>query len=121
MTVSISIFEYLYRDSGNFKVWGALLLSGSSSREDEATLRNCLESEEFFVAEQVGIPVLYRELWALSGGPTSADHAFHEFIALRPTTIDDDLSQSITCSVSHLLDRFRRNAGKWNCSLSLNG
>jgi hypothetical protein len=120
MTNSFSIFEYLYRDSGNFKVWGALLLSGSSSDEDEAILRSYLEAGELFVAEQVGIPVLYLDLWALSNGRTHEDHAYHEFVALRPATLDDDLSGHVTNSVLNLLAVFRRNMGRWNCSLSPN-
>lgn len=77
------VFEYLYRDASNYKAWGELLLSGIPSQNDIAALRACLELDVYFVAEQVGIPAVYKELWDLSGGQSSDDHALHEVIALR--------------------------------------
>ncbi len=115
-----TIFEYLYRDSSNYKVWGELRLSGSASSNDEAKIRSCLESEELFVAEQVGIPVLYKELWLLSNGPTSDDHAYHEFVALRPATSAEDLSVPLGGSLSQLLEIFEKAKSHWNCALSAN-
>ena len=34
MATSYSVFEYLYRDASNCKVWGKLLLSGAVTDED---------------------------------------------------------------------------------------
>jgi hypothetical protein len=120
MKSAYTIFEYLYRDSSNYKVWGTLRLGGTISPDDESVLRDCLESEELFVAEQVGIPVLYKELWSFSNGPTSDDHAYHEFVALRPSTAEEDLSLPIGGSLIELLGVFRKNKGSWCCSLSPN-
>jgi hypothetical protein len=120
MNGAFTIFEYLYRDSSNYKVWGKLRLTGTTSPDDETALRDCLESEELFIAEQVEIPVLYRELWSLSGGPTSDDHAYHEFVALRPPTEDEDLSLPIIGSFSNFLDAFQKIQHRWRCSLSHN-
>ena len=120
MKSASTMFEYLYRDSSNYKVWGMLRLTGTATPDDEAKLRACLESEELFVAEQVGIPVLYDELWSLSNGPTSDDHAYHEFVALRPSTVDENLSIPIGGSLSRLLDAFQKAQQSWNCSLSAN-
>ena len=75
-----SIFEYLYRDAGNFKTYGALLLTGYTPDAD-ANLRACLEWGDQFVAEQVGVPVLCPEHWESVGVPTGLsdlDHAIHE-------------------------------------------
>ena len=58
-----SIFDYLYRDASNYKSWGSLLLEGSATKTDLELLRACLESGEFFISEQVGIPPLYAGLW----------------------------------------------------------
>ncbi len=78
-----SIFEYCYRDADNFKSWGQLLLDGVASERDIKSLTDRLESGEFFIAEQVGIPPLYESLWMLSSGPTNADHVWHQFQGLR--------------------------------------
>ena len=83
------VFEYLYRDGSNYKAWGSLLLSGEPTQEDITALKACLESGEYFVAEQVGVPPVYKELWDLSGGPTSDDHALHEFVAFRTANKED--------------------------------
>jgi hypothetical protein len=44
-----------------------------------------LEAGEFFVAEQLGVPPLYQALYKWSGGPTSADHCWHEFVGIEVT------------------------------------
>ena len=83
------MFEYLYRDAGNFKAFGRLLLRGRFSAEVEAALRAAVGGDGFFVAEQVGVPPLYAALWALSTGPCSDDHVFHEFLRLRQAEKED--------------------------------
>ena len=83
------VFEYLYRDADNFKAWGALLLNGALTDAQVAEMRSKFESEELFIAEQIGVPPLYQELWAYFGGLTESDHPWHEFFALRPADEND--------------------------------
>lgn len=88
---NFSQFEYCYRDASNYKSWGRLLLQGVASAADVEDLQRHFDSGEFFIAEQLGIPSLYAELWAFSGGPTIDDHVWHTFYGLRPaaaTTLD---------------------------------
>lgn len=113
------IFEYLYRDAANYKAWGEILLSGIPSQDDMAAMRARLESGEYFVAEQVGIPVLYKELWDLSGGPTEDDHALHEFVALRVANEDERKSLPLFGELAGLLKIFQ-SVTKWDYSLSPN-
>lgn len=113
------VFEYLYRDASNYKAWGGLLLSGIPSQSDVAALRACLESDVYFVAEQVGIPAVYEELWDLSGGRTSDDHALHEFVTLRAATEDERESLALFGTLSSLIEAFQA-VSKWDYSLSPN-
>ena len=113
------VFEYLYRDASNYKVWGEILLSGTPSQNDIEALLASLESSEYFVAEQVGIPALYQELWELSDGPTSDDHALHEFVALRVASEDDRKSLQLFGDLSSLLKTFHA-VTTWDYSLSPN-
>lgn len=115
-----SVFAYLYRDAGNFKVWGTVLLRGVVQPGDVEGLRECLESGELFVAEQVGVPVLYESLWAFSDGPTSDDHAYHEFLDLRPATAKEVSTTETWGELQDLLKAFRRAANNWKCALSRN-
>ena len=105
MTDSYTVFEYLYRDAGNYKAWGSLLLAGTVTAEMETAFRELLDSGEFFVAEQVGVPRLDRELWKLSGGPTEDDHGFHEFHGFRSAT-GEDLKEPVWGSVEGFFAAF---------------
>jgi len=100
-----TVFEYLYRDAGNYKAWGQVLLTGRVSAEAELTFRSYLDSGEFFVAEDVGVPSLQRELWTLSDGPTEDDHGWHEFHGFRVATVED-LSMDPLESTGQFLARF---------------
>lgn len=117
--VSYCIFEYMYRDGSNYKAWGAILLSGKPTHEYINALKICLESEEYFVAEQVGIPPVYKELWDLSEGPTDDDHALHEFVTLREATNEERTSMQLFGELSHLVTTFQA-VTKWDYSMSPN-
>lgn len=112
------VFEYQYRDASNYKAWGEMLLSGVPSQNDIATLRARLESDVYFVAEQVGIPALYQQLWDF-GGPNCDDHALHEFVALREANEDEIKSLRLFGSLSDLLKAFEA-VTMWDYSLSPN-
>lgn len=81
-----TIFEYMYRDASNFKAYGTLPLDGIVTAADEQLVRNRLESEEFFIAEQIGVPALYEQLYQWSGGSRPSDHCWHEFVGFRELT-----------------------------------
>lgn len=114
-----SIFEYLYRDGGNFKTYGQLHLAGHDDQA-ESVIRKCLEWGGQFVAEQIGVPSLCDEHWeAVGDGPSDLDHAFHEFVCLR-TPEGDEASLPIWGSVEELVSRMRAAARRWDARLSPN-
>ncbi|WP_155264414.1 hypothetical protein [Sphingomonas segetis] len=76
-------FDYMYRDAGNFKALGTVLVEDLLNEADRHSVVACLSSGEFFIAEQVGLPPLYEQLHRWSGGPTQSDHCWHEFVAFR--------------------------------------
>ena len=114
-----SIFEYMYRDGGNFKTFGRLKLR-DWNEEADAKIRLCLESGELFVAEQIGVPALCEEHWeAVEDGPSDLDHAFHEFVCVRqPKDADSDLPA--WGSLDAMLDRMQGAARRWDVRLSPN-
>jgi len=120
MEAPYTIFEYLYRDAGNYKSWGKLLLAGSVSQDYSEAIISCLETDNFFVAEQVSIPPLYEELWALSGGKTEDDYAYHQFFELRPATSDEIGELEVFTDTDELLSRFRKVGRRWDYLLSPN-
>ena len=115
----LCVFEYLYRDASNYKAWGEILLSGGPTDGGTEELRNGLESGKYFVAENVGVPAVYEQLWKLSGGPTEDDHALHEFAGVRAATEEEIESMPLFGSWSDLLLNFK-SVTAWDYSLSPN-
>ncbi len=118
-TQEYCVFEYLYRDASNYKAWGKLLLLGVPSQNNIAALKKCLESDLYFLAEQVSIPAVYQELWELSGGRTSDDHALHEFVSLRIATDEEKEVMPIFGELTTLLKTFEA-VSRWDYSMSPN-
>jgi hypothetical protein len=119
MGENYTVFEYLYRDAGNFKTAGSLRLSGQDPQA-EAIIRACLEWADQFVAEQIGVPSLCYEHWQSAGdGPSDLDHAFHEFVGLRPAEASE-LQIPLWGSLDTMLVRMRAAAGRWDVTLSPN-
>jgi hypothetical protein len=114
--VDFSVFEYFYRDASNYKAWGTLLLQGACSNSDIESLRKQFDSGEFFIAEQLGIPSLYDELWELSSGTTADDHVWHTFFALRPAT-PEETDARVFGTVENLISKIR-DIETWNETLS---
>ncbi len=113
------VLEYLYRDANNFKAFGEVLLAGHITESYVSEIESLLLYNEIFVAEQVGVPVLYEELWKFSNGPTLADHAFHEYVRLRPANHRDLETTPEWGSTDKFLESFRNANHKWDCSLSV--
>ena len=111
------VFEYLDRDADNFKAWGALLLEGALTDAQVTEMRSKFESEEFFIAEKIGVPPLYEELWAYSGGLTESDHPWREFFAVRPAQADDLATGTPWGSANILLNAVTK-VGAWKVQLS---
>lgn len=72
------------------------------------------------MAEQVGVAVLYAELYALSDGQTVDDVAFHEFLDLRPATPEEANSLPVRGDLSRFVNRFCP-VRYWDCRLSPHG
>lgn len=119
MEGNFTVFEYMYRDAGNFKTVGRQILSGWNP-EAEAVIRSCLEWSDQFVVEQIGIPALCEEHWDSVGeGPSDLDHAFHEFLGLTPAG-NEGVDLQIWGSLDEMLVRMQLAAGKWDVTLSPN-
>lgn len=78
-----TLFEYLYRDAGNFKAFGCLALEGALTPAEEQNLRSHFPGDGLFIAEQLEVPPLYKELYQWSEGPTPSDHCWHEFADVK--------------------------------------
>lgn len=117
---SYFIFEYLYRDGANFKAWGELLLTGSDITGVVEGLQKKFEDGVHFIAEQIGVPPLYGELWRYSNGPTEYDHVWHEFYCLRPADTGEVADVEVWGSVDDFLAKVDA-VSDWQYRLSPHG
>ena len=115
---SYTAFEYIYRDASNYKAFGTILATGGMTKADIRKLIDCFEDYNLFVAEQVGIPVLYEQLYQYSDGPTDDDHVYHEFLLCRTATMKEVRTLSLWGSTQNLLATFQKAKGQWNLLLS---
>jgi hypothetical protein len=109
-------FDYMYRDAGNFKAFGSVLLDGPITKLDEDLVRQSLDGGEYFIAEQVEVPPLYDQLYRWSDGPTESDHCWHEYVGFRQLTTPSEPTLAIT-SVREFIGRFAAVAS-WDGRLS---
>lgn len=114
----LTIFEYCYRDAGNFKAFGTILLDGAVPSHLEAQIRSALKDEEYFIAEQIGVPPLYDQLYLWSNGPIETDHCWHEFVGFKEvdkTKISTKYAETMT--VAEFAERFT-SVVQWDGALS---
>jgi len=113
-----TLFQYLYRDAGNFKTFGCLALAGPLTPAELESLRSHLGGDGLFIAEQLDVPPLYENLYQWSDGPTSSDHCWHEF---RDLKIVEDAGVPVDAhrrgSAKQFLERLAA-IGSWNEGLS---
>ena len=117
--MSYTVFEYLYRDASNYKAFGEVWLAGTVNEEERSEILSSFESGEFFIAEQTGIPPVYRELFECSGGRTDDDHAWHTFEGLRHERALPENAE-VWGSVAKLVEAFSAAKRRWNPALSPN-
>ena len=111
-----SVFEYLFRDAGNYKTHGSVLLAGRATPETDATIRASLD-DVCFVAEQVGIAPLQPRHLRECGEADALDHGFHEFAGLGSVEAGQ-ADGAAEMTVAELVRRFRLATGRWNPALS---
>ena len=84
--------EYLYRDAGNYKQWGAVVVpnapSAMSLDDIEASARAVLIDGSWFVAADAGLPDLRSDTW-----DEDLDHDWHELHGFAETDVASDDSQ----------------------------
>lgn len=113
-------FEYMYRDAGNWKTYGLVLLKGFGPPALQACIIDALDSGLYFIAEQVNLPALqHRHNVEHGGAHDDLDHAFHEFVELRLATAEDIKRSEATLPMDCVAKFFGRAKRQgWKCRLS---
>lgn len=114
-----SVFEYLYRDSGNYKSWWELLIRGCLTDDEIEKMREKFSAGEYFIAEQIGVPSVAEQLWGADGSPNESDHTWHEFSAVRDATDQDVNTLHVWGDAKTLLLKIL-SVKQWDETLSCN-
>lgn len=93
-------FEYLYRDYGNYKVFGNVVFS-NPKRLTIASIRKSLEKFEFFNPLYLKIPALHHSDFQYD---SSLDHAFNEYSTVEETNEPPTDNRSIEEFLSIILN-----------------
>lgn len=75
------MFSYLYRDGSNYKQWGSIVFKGRLTDSLGHRFRRALESEEFFIADQIRVKEVFPESWPIYAD----DHCWHSFAEFEIT------------------------------------
>ncbi|MGA2186362.1 MAG: hypothetical protein ABSH47_25380 [Bryobacteraceae bacterium] len=88
--------RYLYRDAGNYKQFASVVLGGAITLQEAETITAGLESGEYFIPSQVGLPDLQPNMPSFPDH--DADHVWHELdvhsgisLTADPATADLDI------------------------------
>lgn len=93
-----SKLEYTYRDGSNYKQHGSVVFAGEITDAERVTIKAALDDENWFLAEQVGLPNL-RERW---DSHFDDDHIWHELDEI--VTVDEE--PTVTETVHEFAARF---------------
>ena len=101
--------SYLYRDAHNYKMWNECVVAGVITEEMKAVIMCSLDSGEFFIPSQVGLPEKrFSKL-------TDADHCWFELDEDGFEETEDAPTVAVTAEA--LTEAFRSCAGKWDDTL----
>lgn len=112
------VLEYLYRDAGNWKTYGEVVLAGRLRCAQVREVAMILDADRLFVPEQLGLPPLQAVHAKTYGAGAGLDHAFHELLGFRPAVAADLIGSGPVGSVDDLIAMLRRANREWDCDLS---
>lgn len=98
-------FIYLYRDHGNNKLTGRVVLRG---RMAGSQIGKFLEKKEYFIPSQVGLKDLQP---GMRDFPLAQDdYVWHEIVSIEATS----LAPTVPITSEELVARFAKTKGRWN-------
>lgn len=107
------VLEYLYRDAANWKTYGEAVLVGQFSGDAVRQIEALLDGDLVFLPEQVGLPPLHALHAFTYGADAHLDHAFHEFVDLRPATDLDLIASTPMCTVDEFIVALMAARSEW--------
>ncbi|WP_157670779.1 hypothetical protein [Chitinibacter sp. GC72] len=107
------VLEYLYRDAGNYKIYGAAFFGGALSQIGHKNLQAALIDGLYFNPESLGLRPLRDEL-IHQFGTSDDDHHWHEWLEFRRSTAAEQNLQPEMSTVE-LLQRIAASSKNLRC------
>lgn len=98
--------EYLYRNASNYKVQNQCIIQGALTETQMEAILDCLDSGEFFIPSQVGLPEKRFDKI------TEDDHPWFELNEDGFSLTDEPATVDMTAE--KLVEEFKEAAGNWN-------
>lgn len=98
--------SYLYRDASNYKMQNEAIVAGPITEHQIDIIMDCLDSGEYFIPKQVGLPEERFGEW------TEDDHCWFELS--REGFEATELEDTAGLSVDELVSNFMEAKGNWN-------
>lgn len=104
MTTQFTKIPYQYVDASNYKAGGIIFVSGVFSLDQRQSIQENLDGGEFFIAPQVGLRALQRDL---SSFPSEDDHVWSK-LDTEDFEVVDAIPEncSVLCDAAELAARF---------------
>lgn len=106
--------NYLYRDADNYKVWNSCVVLGVINEAQVAEIISCLDSGEYFIPRQVGLPEKRFEKF-----DPEVDHCWFELSADGFEATEN--VSNIDMTVEQFLERFHEAKNNWHDHMLLGG
>ena len=106
--------NYLYRDADNYKMHNSCVVSGEITEAQVTEIMSCLDSGEYFIPRQVGLPEKRFDKLDLE-----ADHCWFELNKDGFESTED--ASDVDMTVGQLLERFCRAKNNWHDDVPLGG
>jgi len=88
----------MYRDGSNYKQWGSIIFAGELTETLRQRLVAALDSEEFFIADQVRVPEVFPDSWPMYDD----DHCWHEWAGWE--SADSEPTDAFARSIEQFVD-----------------
>ena len=103
--------DFLYRDASNYKKWNTVIVKGKMTDDMIESIIDSLEDGEYFIPEQVGLPVERFENF------TEDDHMYCELDKFGFSYVADAPTEDL--DIETLCNRFKECKGKWDPTIGM--
>lgn len=111
-----SVIPYLYRDAANYKANGTIVVAGTLSNKEIASIRAVLDDKEGFIPFDLDLPTVTELQPGMQCFPSEDDHVWHELLLDDIEVVEARPEGGTDATATDLLAAFRKvgTPTNWN-------